>query len=277
MRKYLLVAAAGALSLAVSIPVVLAAATTKTNVGAELRPALLGTPAKPAAHRLAFGVTIANDDPENDVSQPPLLKEARVTLGKGFAFNGKSFPSTTKAKLNAGGPSAATKGSRVGQGRANLYAGIARSPTIPLQVFNGPGGDKIELYVGAPINQTIEGTVSGNVPSARAAARPGLKPITITFVIPKSAIHPSGDTFRSLSLLAAFTGADAANDKPIKITVKGKDVPYWTSVGPCPKNKGIPVTGVATFYQGSDFPGEQFPSNLEPAQPTQTSKSTILC
>src|SRR3954453_19649668 len=110
MRRYVLVAAAVAVSLAISIPVAFAV-TTKTRAGLELRPTAAGTPAKPAPHRVLFAVRVENDDPTTDeLSQPPLLKEIRLTLGKGFAFNGKLFPSTTKANLNAGGPSAAIKG-----------------------------------------------------------------------------------------------------------------------------------------------------------------------
>src|SRR4051794_15663886 len=274
MRKYGLLAVASAISLAIAIPVALAA-TTKVRQGVELRPLTVGTPAKPGANRLLFGVRIENDDPESDeLSQPPLLKVIRLTLGKGFSLNGKSFPSTTRAKLDGGGPNAATKGSKIGTGQVSVILGTSKLPTSPVQLFNGPGGNKIELYVGAPLNQTIEGTLSGNVPSARAAAaKPGAKPVTITFAVPKPAVHPDGDTFRSLTFVNVILGADAKN-KPLKITVRGKPVAYVTTVGPCAKNstgvREIPITTVVTFYKGSDFPGEQFPSDLEPSPPSQT-------
>lgn len=129
------------------------------TVSLSVSPAVHGT----TAHPKAVGLKFSTDDIEADGTTPPTIQEATIMFPKGLRFNGRKFPSCSSAILDGQGPAACPAGSKVGTGNVEANAlGLAASPKIT--AFNGPGGNKIELFVSldTPISiaETMEGVLS---------------------------------------------------------------------------------------------------------------------
>src|SRR5829696_2069436 len=155
MRKATLLAAALAVAVVAADPAF--AATTKNTVSGSIKSTKVGTTKKPVGHALFTQVTTTNDDG----TQPPPVRTTIITYPKELEFNNGSFKTCSKALLDAQGPTACPKGSQVGTGSSDAILGSAPIKDIKVTAFNG-GKGKIELYVGSPLQKTIEGTQKGS-------------------------------------------------------------------------------------------------------------------
>jgi hypothetical protein len=232
------------------------AATTTSTVTGTITPSKSGTVKAPAGVKLFTQVATTNDDG----TQPPPVRTTVLTYGKEIDFNGRDFPICSKAVLDAQGPTACPKGSQVGAGSSDALLGAAPIKNIKVTAFNGGANSsnsagKIELYVGAPLQKTIEGVEKG------AAGK--LK--TLTFSVPKEAINPVGNTYSSITRFGAT------------ITAKGKKasktVNYAQTTG-CPKG-GIALTAKFIFATKSEFP--TMPDNLVSSAPSTNATFKIKC
>jgi hypothetical protein len=227
MRKFTLLFAALIVAGVAAIPAY--AATTGATVKGTLSPTKSGTKAKPAGGKLFTQVTTTNDDG----TQPPPVRTTILTYGPQFEFYGENFPKCSKALLDAQGPTACPKGSHVGTGSSDALLGAAPIKNIKVTAFNG-GKGKIELYVGAPLQKTIEGVQKGGKGKAK----------TLTFSVPKEAINPVGNTYSSITRFAATIFAKGKKS--------GKTVNYIETTG-CPSG-GIKLDARWIFATKSEFP-----------------------
>jgi len=233
MRKFTLLFAALIVAGVAAIPAF--AATTTSTVTGTIKPSKTGTVKKPVGTSLFTQVATTNDDG----TQPPPVRTTILTYSKEFEFYGENFPTCSKALLDAQGPTACPKGSQVGTGSSDALLGAAPIKNIKVTAFNGGGNSKsgsgkIELYVGAPLQKTIEGVEKG---------KPG-KPKTLTFSVPKEAINPVGNTYSSITRFGATIVAKGKKS--------GKNVNYVETTG-CPKG-GSPLSATFIFATKSEFP-----------------------
>src|SRR3954451_5276947 len=222
MRKLMLLSAAVALVVAVPAIADTKFGQTTQTVQSKVTPSKAGTTAKPKGASLFVRVATKNDDG----SQPPVLSKTVLTFPKEWQFNGKAFPFCTKSQLNDQGMLAQciSKGAQVGTGSSTGQLGTAK-PVFKIVAINGPGGNKIELYIqGPPVNKALEGTLSG----AKG------KPKKLTVPIPPEIQQAVPGTFASI--------AEFSTTVKKSIKVKGKTVNYFETTG-CPKNKKWTVSG----------------------------------
>ena len=248
MRKFTLLFAALIVAGVAAIPAF--AATTTSTVSGTIKPSKAGTVKKPAGTSLFTQVTTTNDDG----TQPPPARTTVLTYGKEFEFYGENFPKCSKALLDAQGPTVCPKGSQVGTGSSDALLGAAPIKNIKVTAFNG-GKRKIELYVGAPLQKTIEGVQKGGKG----------KPKTLTFSVPKEAINPVGNTYSSITRFGATIVAKGKKN--------GKTINYVETTG-CPSG-GIKVDSKWIFATKAEFP--TMPDSLLSSTPTQTDSKKIKC
>ena len=225
MRKLMLLAAAVALVVAVPAIADTKFGQTTQTVDSKVTPSKAGTVKKPRGASLYVKTATKNDDG----SQPPVVSKAVITFPKEFSFNGKAFPFCTKGQLNDQGMLTACvkKGAQVGSGSSVGQLGAAKPP-FKIVAINGPGGNKVELYIqGAPVNKALEGTLSGKNGQARK----------LTVPIPPEIQQAVPGTFASI--------AEFVTTVKKSIKVKGKTVNYFETTG-CPKNKKWTVSGEFT-------------------------------
>jgi hypothetical protein len=254
MRKSTLLPAALIVAGLAAIPAF--AATTTSTVTGTITPSKSGTVKKPVGVKLFTQVTTTNDDG----TQPPPVRTTFLTYGKEIDFNGRDFPVCSKALLDAQGPTACPKGSQVGTGSSDALLGSAPIKNIKVTAFNGGANSsntagKIELYVGSPLQKTIEGVEKGGAGKVK----------TLTFDVPKEAINPVGATYSSITRFGATISATGKKG--------GKTVNYAQTTG-CPKG-GIALTAKWTFATKAQFP--TMPDSLVSSTPTQSGASKIKC
>jgi hypothetical protein len=218
---------AAAVALVVAVPAIADTkfGSTTQTVQSKVSPSKAGTVAKPKGASLFVRTATKNDDG----SQPPVTSKAVITFPKEFEFNGKAFPSCTKAQLNDQGmlSQCIAKGAQVGTGSSTGQLGTAK-PVFKIVAINGPGGNKIELYIqGAPVNKALEGTLAGSKGKVKK----------LTVPIPPEIQQAVPGTFASI--------ADFSTTVKKSIKVKGKTVNYFETTG-CPKNKKWTVSGEFT-------------------------------
>jgi hypothetical protein len=231
MRKLMLLSAAVALVVAVPAIADTKFGQTTQTVQSKVTPSKAGTAKKPKAAQLFVRTATKNDDG----SQPPVISKAVITFPKEFYFDGKSFPSCSKGQLNDQGmlQQCIAKGAQVGTGTSTGQLGAAK-PTFKIVAINGPGGNKIELYIqGAPVNKALEGTLSGKNGQVRK----------LTVPIPPEIQQAVPGTFASI--------ADFTTTVKKSIKKAGKTANYFSTAG-CPKNKKWTVSG--EFFVNSAAP-----------------------
>ena len=160
MRRIpLLAIVVGAASL---IPASSAFAINSTQLfKASVSPSKAGTKKKPVAVTLKTRPYFADIKP--DAAKPFATRYSNVYYDKNLVFNGKKFPSCKGPVLLTSGGSACPAGSKVGKGTAAGEAlGLVQHLTV--DIYNGPGGNKVELLVRGStplvINSVIEGTLT---------------------------------------------------------------------------------------------------------------------
>jgi hypothetical protein len=218
------VVTATALSVAAGA-VALAADGPTASLDIKVSPAKGGTKRHPKAVKL--DVIVRTNTPAGRAR--PTITRAVIDFAKGSRFNGGKFAHCSKALLNSRGPGACPKKAKVGSGHVKAFAStVLTKPKVT--AFNGPGKNKIELYLklDSPVRiaQALEGTIS------KASGPYGLR---LTVPVPKS-----------LQVVAGL---------PVALTYFETDITkagYLGAVG-CPKNHTWPFASVLTTKTGAQL------------------------
>jgi hypothetical protein len=210
MRKLALTAAALA-AVAVAVPVALAVDVDQ-GLQIGVTPSKGGTPTHPKIVKLTVTTTTKPKD-----QTPFATKQAVIYFDKHFRFTPKPFKSCSKATLDASGPTACSPASKIGGGSAQGTA-LGQTENLTVTAFNGPGGNKVELYVQgtAPlaINSTIEGTLKN------ASGQYGKK---LVVPIPANLQQPLNGVYATLTKFQTTVYKTK--------TVNGKKVGYVSTTG----------------------------------------------
>lgn len=155
MRKFALMAVLAAAALA-AVPAAHAVNATQ-SMDVSVSKLEAGTPTHPRNVLLSIKLRTTPKD-----STTFATKHTVVLLDKYLKFNPSFFKSCSKATLDSSGPTACPAAARIGSGKATGSA-LGQTENLTVTAFNGPGGNKLELYVqgSAPlqINSTIEGVL----------------------------------------------------------------------------------------------------------------------
>ena len=226
MRKYLIVALAAMLSIAVAS--VALAANAAPDVTAKLTPTKAGTKKKPKNATLKLFVKNNQTDATVDT--------ITVFLGKNLKLNGKGFKYCTADMLNTGGKAACPAGSKAGGGTANAILGPGHVPlkfTVDAYVGSRTSVIFYVQQVGGTVRKGLVGTVS------KASGKYGSK---IVIKIDDDLQQPAPGVFSSLVDLQTTMKAK-----------KGKN--YLVSSTGCTKKKhnfGVKFN----FAPNSTFPAQ---------------------
>lgn len=126
---------------------------------ASVTPAKAGTKKKPT--NVALKVRPFFDDISADSANPFATKFANVFFDKNLVFNGRFFPSCAPAKVLSNA-SSCPRGSKVGTGVASGTA-LGLTENLTVGIFNGPGGNKVELLVDGSTPLTIHAVIEGTL------------------------------------------------------------------------------------------------------------------
>lgn len=124
----------------------------------KVSPNRAGTPAHPQGVHLDLRLKIGI--PEN--YNPPLVKEIDVWFPRGSLYNGDKYPTCSKRRMNAAGPTACPKDSIMGYG-----SGVARADKTfsypKITIVNG-GQHRVYFYTvlnnPARVQEPVTGTIS---------------------------------------------------------------------------------------------------------------------
>jgi hypothetical protein len=182
LRKYLIVALAAVLSIAVAS--VALAAGAAPDVTVKLTPTKAGTKKKPKNSTLTLSVKNNQTDATVDT--------ITVFLGKNLKLNGKGFKYCTADTLNNNGSAACPAGSKAGGGTAHAVLGPGHAPiSFTVDAFVG-SKNTIIFYtqqVGGTVRKGLVGTVS------KASGKYGSK---IAIKIDDDLQQPAPNVFSSL-------------------------------------------------------------------------------
>ena len=153
MRKYLIVALAAMLSIALAS--VAFAQNAAPDVTGKITPTKAGTKKKPKNSTLKLFVK----NNQNDATVDTIV----VNLGKQLKLSGKGFKYCTADTLNAQGKTACPSGSKAGGGTANAVVGPGKVPLkFTVDAYVG-SKNTIIFYtqqVGGTVRKALVGTVS---------------------------------------------------------------------------------------------------------------------
>jgi hypothetical protein len=191
------------------------AVNSPQQFSASVSPAKGGTKAKPTP--VTLKVRPYFGDISADAAAPFATQTANVFFPSESVFNGKFFPSCANAKvLTAANTCPAA--SKVGTGTA---AGLALGITENLKVtiYNGPGGNKVELLVDGTSPLTIHSVIEGTL--TKQTGKYGYK---LSVPIPGDLQQPAPGAVATLT--------DFNTTLPAKFVTKGKKkIPYLGAAG----------------------------------------------
>jgi len=196
---------------------------------ASVSPAKAGTKKKPTG--VTLKVRPYFDDITADAAAPFATQFANVFFDKNLVFNGKSFPSCANLKvLNSA--SSCPSGAKVGKGTAAGSA-LGAVENLTVTIYNGPGGNKVELLVDGSsplaIHSVIEGTLSKQT---------GQYGWLLKVPVPADLQQPAPSVF------ATLTNFDTTISASVK--KKGKKIPYVGLTGCTNKKLNFGYTGQYT-------------------------------
>jgi hypothetical protein len=223
LRKYL-IAAVAALT-AVAFTAVAIAQTPAASMSVKIAPKKAGTKKKPK--NSSIELFIKNNDPKKTLSK------LVITSPKTFTLSTKGLTKCSLATLEASGPSACPKASRVGSGEANALLGVNGPSPSPLHfdvtpVVTGPKNIGFHLHSVSPdLNIVSKGTIKGR---------------KLTIAVPGVAQQPVRGTFAGLVDIHTTLKAK-----------KGKK--YLASTTGCKKKKHAFSTVLTFIDNGVSTPG----------------------
>jgi hypothetical protein len=224
LRKYLIVALAAVLSIAVAS--VALAANAAPDVTAKLTPSKAGTKKKPKNSTLDLFVK----NNQNDATVDTIT----VNIGKQVKLNGKGFKYCTADTLNTQGKTACPSGSKAGGGTAHAVVGPGHAP-VSFTVDAYVGSKSSVIFYTQQVGGTVRKALVGKV--SKASGKFGSK---IVIKIDEDLQQPAPNVFSSLVDLKTSISAK-----------KGKN--YLVSSIGCKKKKhdfGVKFT----FNPNSTFP-----------------------
>jgi hypothetical protein len=242
LRK-LIVIAAPAAALLIAATVAFGAVTTTLEV--VPRPNKAST--KKKVRPITLEINVSTADPAQ--VQPPPLKQVVIRFNQGGQFNGKLFPKCKFSALQAQGPKACPKGSKVGTGSAVASAKpIIDQVNAKTTIYNGApknGVPTVLLYnvpdISSPI--TVQGTVAKKAPVSCAGGA-GKCDYVLTFDVPQIPTLPNAPPASVLSVKTKTIQAFVKKKK------RGKRVkiPYIGAPKKC-KSKWV-ADATFKFYDG---------------------------
>ena len=188
---------------------------------------------------ITLEINVATNDPA--ATQPPPLKRVVIRFNKGGQFNGKLFPKCSFSKLQAQGPSACPKGSKVGSGTATASA----KPIIDLvnakvTVYNGEpkgGVPTVLLYnvpdISSPI--VVQGTVAKKGAVSCAGGK-GQCDYVLTFDVPLIPTLPNAPPASVLSVKTKTSQVFIKKKKKVKGKRRTVKIPYIGAPKECKGN-----------------------------------------
>jgi hypothetical protein len=208
LRKYLIVALAAVLSIAVAS--VALAANAAPDVKAKLTPANAGTKTKPTNSTLKLSVTNNQTDATVDT--------ITVNIGKQVKLSGKGFKYCTATTLNTQGKTACPSGSKAGSGTANAVVGPGHAP-LKFTVDAYVGSKNTIIFYTQQVGGTVRKALTGKV--SKASGKYGSK---IVIKIDEDLQQPAPGVYSSLVDLNTTIKAK-----------RGKN--FLVSSNGCPKDK----------------------------------------
>jgi hypothetical protein len=184
LRKYLIVALAAVLSIAVAAVAVAQDPSTAPEVTAKLTPTNAGTKKKPTNSTLKLFVKNNKTDATVDT--------ITVNIGKQVKLSGKGFKYCTAATLNGQGKTACPSGSKAGGGTANAVVGPGKVP-LKFTVDAYVGSKNSIIFYTQQVGGTVRKALVGKVSSA--SGKFGSK---ITIKIDEDLQQPAPGVFSSL-------------------------------------------------------------------------------
>ncbi len=191
------------------------AVNSPQQFSASVTPNKGGTKAKPTP--VTLRVRPYFGDISADAAAPFATKTANVFFPAESVFNGKYFPSCAGPKVLSAA-NTCPAGSKVGAGTA---AGVALGLTENLKVtiYNGPGGNKVELLVDGSSPLAIHSVIEGAL--TKQTGKYGLK---LVVQIPPDLQQPAPGAVATLT--------DFDTKLPVKFVKKGKKkIPYLGASG----------------------------------------------
>ena len=159
MRK-ILVAALAASIVVGGATAALAQTSTAPTLKVSVAPKKAGTKKKPKNTQIRL--TVVNNDTKKSLSS------VTIAMPKTLKLSGKGFKTCSESFLNANGPAACPKGSKVGGGSSDALVGVNGPTQTPLHfvvtAFVG-GKNVINFYLhstGVPVNVVAPGKVRHN-------------------------------------------------------------------------------------------------------------------
>jgi hypothetical protein len=229
MRKAALLAVV-ALSLVVAGSAYAVNATQ--GLKASVSPAKAGTKKKPKG--ITLGIETITQDPTSSGDPAFATEQAVIHFDKNLVFNGKNMPSCSNAQVQQDDSKCPAK-SKVGTGTAQGVA-LGATENLTVKLFNGPGGNSIELLVDGSSPLTIHSTIEGKL-----SKDTGLYGYKLTVPIPAGLQQPAPSVYATLTDFKTKTIG----------TTKGKNKkPYIGLVG-CPASKKLNFAGDFTYTDGT--------------------------
>jgi hypothetical protein len=220
LRKYLITAVVAVTAMAVAAPIAAAQAPT---MSVSITPKKAGTKKKPKNSTIKLSI----ENPETNRTMTKLT----ITTAKTFKFSAKGLTRCKESTLEASGPSACPKASRVGKGTARAALGVTSPTPTPLTFDVTPvvlGPKEIAFYLAArevPVNVMAPGHISGR---------------KLTIEVPAAAQQPVPGTFAGLISL--------------ETTLKAKKKKnYLAATNGC-KARKHPFSAVLTFRDNGATP-----------------------
>jgi hypothetical protein len=165
-KKSLALALTGVLALSLSGVAYADVNDSTMDLTFSAKPGKAGTKKKPKAVNLSLGITGAT---KSGTGQPSTSTALRITLPKGFQWNGKQWPKNKRcsvAKANSrGSDSVCPKGSKIGSGDV-LATALGTKEPIKVTAYvttTGNLGLFLNATVPLPISEMLEGKVGGRV------------------------------------------------------------------------------------------------------------------
>jgi hypothetical protein len=221
LRKYLITAVVAVTAIAIAAPA--ASAQAPATMKVTVTPTKAGTKSKPKNSTINLAVT--NADPKRTMSK------LTITTAKTFKLSTKGLTKCKASVLEASGPAACPRASRVGKGTAEALVGVNGTSPTPLTfkvtaVVTGPKNLAFDLQgQQLPVHVMAPGTISGT---------------KLTIAVPQAAQQPAPNVFAGLvSLQATMTGKKGTN--------------YLASTTGCVR-KRHPFTSLLTFINNGVSP-----------------------
>jgi hypothetical protein len=232
----------------IAAAIALAAPTTTLEVKASPSKASKSKK-KLRAIRLTINTTFA--DPA--AAQPPPLRKVVIRFNEGGTYNGKLFPKCKFSAVQAQGPSACPKGSKIGTGTATASA----KPVIDLvnakvTIYNGEpkgGNPTVILYnvpdISSPI--AVQGTVAKK--SAVSCGDGGRCDYVLTFDVPDIPTLPGQPNASVLTVKTTTSNVFVKKKKRVRGKRRTVKIPLIGAPTKC-KGKWV-ADSTVTFADGT--------------------------